>query len=97
MAVLAPMPRASVRTATAVKPGVRASMRKVYLRSRRTVSSQPARFIGRGASLALLVTGTPPRSLEVETRKEGKSLMKFRVASGHQESKMGKKGENSFR
>src|SRR5713226_7314026 len=59
MAVLAPMPRARVRTATAVKPGVRASMRKVYFKSRRTVSSQPMKFIRRVASLPILVTGTP--------------------------------------
>src|SRR5713101_2464511 len=59
MAVLAPMPRARVRIATAVKPGVRASMRKVYLRSRRTVSSQPAKVRLRAASLAVLVTGIP--------------------------------------
>src|SRR6266851_274508 len=59
MAVLAPMPRARVRTATAVKPGVRASMRKVYFRSRRTVSSQPMTVRRRAASLPVLVTGTP--------------------------------------
>src|SRR5205823_1822459 len=59
MAVLAPMPRARVRTATAVKPGVRASMRKVYFKSRRTVSSEPMTVMRRVASLPVLVTGTP--------------------------------------
>src|SRR5437667_8451806 len=57
MAVFAPMPRARVRTATAVKPGVRASMRKVYFKSRRTVSSQPMTVMRRVASLADMVTG----------------------------------------
>ena len=62
MAVFAPMPRARVRTATAVKPGVRASMRKVYFKSRRTVSRQPVTVMRRVASLADMVTGTPPES-----------------------------------
>jgi len=76
--VFAPMPRARVRTATAVKPGVRASMRKVYFKSRRTVSSQSMKFIRRAALLPILVTG-PPGQLEVKTKKSCKKLMKFRV------------------
>src|SRR5260370_2743073 len=59
MAVLAPMPRASVRTDTTGKPGVWASMRKVYLRSRRTVSSQPRMVRRRRPSWTVLVTGNP--------------------------------------
>src|SRR6202140_3829933 len=59
IAVFAPKPNARVRTPTAVKPGERASMRKVYFKSRRTVSSQPMKFIRRVASLPILVTGTP--------------------------------------
>src|SRR3989442_1207194 len=80
MAVLAPMPRARVRTATAVKPGVRASMRKEYFKSRRTVSSQPMKFIRRGPSLPILVTGDPGQ-LEVKTKKFAKSLIKVRKDS----------------
>src|SRR6267378_150056 len=57
IAVFAPMPSAKVRTATAVKPGERASMRKVYFKSRRTVSSQPMTVMRRVASLADMVTG----------------------------------------
>src|SRR5215472_6082505 len=37
MAVFAPMPRASVSTATTVKPGALASMRNAYLKSCRSV------------------------------------------------------------
>src|SRR5713101_501785 len=80
MAVFAPMPRARVRTATAVKPGVRTSMRKVYFKSRRAVSSQPMMVRWRVASLAVLVTGTPGQ-LEVKTKKATKSLMKVRKDS----------------
>src|SRR5215472_258506 len=39
MAVLAPMPRARVRIAMAVKPGVRPRVRREYLRSRQVESS----------------------------------------------------------
>ena len=39
MAVLAPMPRARVRTAMAVKLGVRPRVRREYLRSRQVESS----------------------------------------------------------
>src|SRR5438552_17211094 len=78
IAVFAPMPRARVRTATAVKPGVRASMRKVYFRSRSTVSSQPMMFMRRGPCLTVLVTETPGQ-LEVKTNKVEKNLTKFRV------------------
>src|SRR5712691_2672684 len=60
MAVFAPMPSARVRTATAVKPGECASMRKVYFKSRRMVSSQSMTVMRRVASLADMVTGTPP-------------------------------------
>src|SRR6266571_6108941 len=73
MAVFAPMPRARVSTATAVKPGVRANMRKVYFRSRRTVSSQPRMVTRRVASLAVLVTGKP----QATRGKDEESYQKF--------------------
>src|SRR3989442_12001082 len=73
MAVFAPMPSAKVRTATVVKPGVRASMRKVYFRSRRTVSSQPRMVTRRVASLAVLVTGNP----QATRGKDEESYQKF--------------------
>src|SRR5580692_5162761 len=52
MAVLAPMPRARVRMAMAVKPGVRASVRRAYLKSRNAVSSEAIVFISRGLSFS---------------------------------------------
>src|SRR6266849_395659 len=73
MAVFAPMPRARVRTATAVKPGVRASMRKVYLTSRRTVSSQPVKVRRRVVSWADAVKG----HLRIARGKEEESFQKF--------------------
>src|SRR5271155_4954077 len=45
MAVFAPMPRARVRMATAVKPGVRARVRRAYFRSRKAVSIEAKIFI----------------------------------------------------
>jgi len=50
MAVLAPMPRARVSTAIVVKPGVRARVRRAYLKSRNAVSSEAMVFISRGLS-----------------------------------------------
>src|SRR5882724_7837799 len=73
MAVFAPMPRARVRTATAVNPGVRASMRKVYLRSRRTVSSQPVKVRRRAEALAGVVKG----HLRIARGKDEKNFQKF--------------------
>src|SRR5882762_5076331 len=73
MAVFAPMPRARVRTATAVKPGVRASMRKVYLRSRRTVSSQPVKVRRRTEGLTGVVKG----HLRIARGKDEESFRKF--------------------
>src|ERR1700756_4119817 len=73
MAVFAPMPRASVRTATAVKPGVRASMRKVYLRARRTVSSQPVKVRRRAGALAGAVKG----HLRITRGKDEENFQKF--------------------
>src|SRR5271170_8272025 len=50
MAVFAPMPRARVRMAITVKPGVRARVRRAYLKSRNAVSSVAMVFISRGLS-----------------------------------------------
>ena len=53
MALLAPMPRASVRTATAVKPGDLRSMRKAKQRSCQHVSTKDSQPAERTSSLVI--------------------------------------------
>src|SRR5208282_3185482 len=50
MAVFAPIPRARVKMAITVKPGVRARVRRAYLKSRNAVSSVAIVFISRALS-----------------------------------------------
>src|SRR5271169_248676 len=50
MAVFAPMPRARVRMAITVNPGVRARVRRAYLKSRNAVSRAAIVFISRTLS-----------------------------------------------
>src|ERR1700730_18376760 len=67
------MPNARVRMAMAVKPGVRASMRKEYCKSRTTVSSQLLTRVRRRSSLAI-GTGTPRLAPRGTDEKRGKNF-----------------------